>query len=731
MATRSSGSTGAGLLAKCSAGILVAIWTASFSLSYAALLFAGTSAQSQSTGLAMLLTTSIVLALVGGILCTIRFSVLSADGTVVAVAAAGTAGIVADMAGAPEHSVAATLVMGLMLAAITTGTCLFLIGSLRAGRVARYVPFQVMAGFLATTGWSLSIGGLAVATNQSVAPSLLADPDGLLKSLPAAVTAAALLAAAARSRNPVILPAVIIAAIMLHHLCFWMLGWSLADQRAGGWLLTLPPTLSWEVPWSPGMLAAVDWPVLGDHAGTLFALIPITAIALLLGISGIEMATGQDVALDREVKVNGIAAIASGTLGGIVGFTSFSRSLLIYNLGVRGWGPGVVAGLASGLIPMAWPGLLAMIPRSVLGALLLFSGLGLLRQWVVHSRRRLALSEWLTVLAVVAISARFGLLIGVFAGLLLGCVAFAVLYSKGSPIRARYRGDVARSSVDRSEPEQNILTRHADSLLVLHLQGFVFFGTASRLLGEVKDEIASSSGMLRFLVLDFCNVDGLDGSALSCFERLSTVAARDGIQILLTGLSPAIRDRLAQAPAVHVRIEPTLDDALEYWEVSVRDEFPAPDALPAAEILSEFGAGADLDLLRQVLRTELVPAGAMLTRQGEISDHLMVLESGRASVLVSFGSLPPMRVRSFGAGSLIGEIGFFLGQPRTATVRTDEPCRVLTLTRDAMDRLEAEHPAVAMTVQRAIIRRLSTRLLDKDQLIASLVRDRSTAGNRE
>lgn len=54
------------------------------------------------------------------------------------------------------------------------------------------------------------------------------------------------------------------------------------------------------------------------------------------------------------------------------------------------------------------------------------------------------------------------------------------------------------------------------------------------------------------------------------------------------------------------------------------------------------------------------------------------------------------------------ELGFTLGVPRTA-----------------MDRLENEHPVVAREFHLMMVRRLSKRLIDRDQLISALAMGRS------
>ena len=538
-----------------------------------------------------------------------------------------------------------------------------------------------------------------------------------------------MMAVSARIKGPVTLPATLVLAIAAYHGAALLIGWTLADQRQAGWLLSLPPRLTLVLPWSAEQLHMVDWPVLARHAVGLLALIPVTTICLLLGISGIEAASGHEASVDRDLRANGIAALACGGLGGVLGITSASRTILVYGMGVRSWHAGVLAGILAG-VPLLWPGLLGVVPRFVLGGLLLFVGFGMLRQWVLQSRRRLTVSEYLTVLVVLAIAARFGLIMGAFAGLLLGCIAFAVICSRSSPIRARYRGDVARSQVDRSEPEEDRLAAQSDTLLVLHLQGFVFFGTANRVVDELRTEMNTAARRLRDVILEFANVQGVDGSALASFERLQRLAASERIVLTFANMPAQVASRLAELPPVPgavVHVTPTLDAALRRREAAILAEAAPTDTAPlAAMLIDEFEHRTEAMAFLGLLKPTDFATGDLMMRQGELSDDLLFIERGQASVYVTFkAGAAPRQVRTLAVGTMVGEIGFCLGLPRTATITADGPCRALRLTRAAMERLEAEHPAVALAFQRVVLRRLGKRLLNKDQLIAALVLERA------
>ena len=265
---------------------------------------------------------------------------------------------------------------------------------------------------------------------------------------------------------------------------------------------------------------------------------------------------------------------------------------------------------------------------------------------------------------------------------------------------------------------------------MIHLQGFIFFGTASRIVDEVRREAAAAGGRLRHLILDFANVQGLDGSALASFERLGHLTALQGTALAFAAMPPLVAGRLADLPRVPgavVYTAPTLDDALSWREAEVLagSSLADPPSLAAA-LTEEFENKEYASIFFGLLERAEFPLGSSMTLQGELSDDLLFIERGRASVAVTFKQgMPPRRVRTLAVGTMVGEIGFCLGLPRTATVIAEEPCRVLRLTRAAMQRLEAEHPAVALAFQRVVLRRVSKRLLNKDQLISALVLERA------
>jgi SulP family sulfate permease len=357
----------------------------------------------------------------------------------------------------------------------------------------------------------------------------------------------------------------------------------------------------------------------------------------------------------------------------------------------------------------------------------------MMRQWIVRSFKQLSLIDWLTVVGILLIAIKFGFVTAVFAGLLAGCASFAASYSRIPVVRLRYNGESAESNVERAESDRKLLHDNGWQLLTMHLQGYLFFGTASSLLRQIR-MARDNDQPFRYLVLDFRGVDDIDSSAVFSFERLRQLAERVGFTILFTSFSDRLSRRLRGAGLITtstdddrargVRLFDTLDHGLEWCEerilASLRPALNTPE--PLAKLLSgEFADPASAERFVDMLERRDLTKGSPLIKQGDISDDLYFLESGRVTVLVTFASGAVMRVRTMGPGTMVGELGFYLGMARSATVVADEPSIVYRLTRELLSEMGKTEPGLAGHFHEFMARRLSARLADKDRLLAAAI----------
>jgi CRP-like cAMP-binding protein len=127
---------------------------------------------------------------------------------------------------------------------------------------------------------------------------------------------------------------------------------------------------------------------------------------------------------------------------------------------------------------------------------------------------------------------------------------------------------------------------------------------------------------------------------------------------------------------------------------------------------------AKLELLRRVPLFELctkrelqqiagvadeldVPSGKSLTREGRNGYEFVVLVDGAAEVRRKTRVVNKLR-----SGDFFGEIALITGAPRTATVTTTAPSRVLVIAARDFRRLLRETPSMQMNVLEALAARL-------------------------
>jgi NTE family protein len=116
------------------------------------------------------------------------------------------------------------------------------------------------------------------------------------------------------------------------------------------------------------------------------------------------------------------------------------------------------------------------------------------------------------------------------------------------------------------------------------------------------------------------------------------------------------------------------------------------------------GTSEDLEALAAVTEQRGLRRGEVLIRQGEPSDALYFVLSGRFAVQVQGAAEP---IAEIGQGQPIGEIGFFAGQPRTATVVAVRDSSVLAITRERFRQISECSPGIRDAVIVSLARRVS------------------------
>ncbi|MFN8473984.1 MAG: SulP family inorganic anion transporter [Anaerolineae bacterium] len=720
------------LLPSVMAGLIVGLMTILLALSFAALVFSEDLAEQLPRAIGTTLFSAVVINLVVALGSSFRTAIAPIQDPVAAVLAV----IVASIATNPElhgslEPVLPTVLAAIALTSLLTGAFFLALGVFRLGRMIRYIPYPVVGGFLAGAGWLVAHGSIAVLTDLHLdikhLPEL-AHGDMLARLLPGVALAVVLLALSRRGTHILAVPVTLIAATGLFYATVWLTGSSVAEAAEGGLLLGPFHTNQLWQPLTVDDLQHVNWRVLVEQWGDIAALLVINAIALLLNSTELELVLRKDADLDRELRVAGVANVVAGAGGGMAGYLSLPLTHLGSKQGADSRVVGLVAALFAGVVLVFVPSLLAYVPRVVLGGLLLFTGLELLVEWAYDSRRRLPRIDYAMVLSILLVIAVAGFLAGVALGVAVAIVLFVVSYSRINVVKHQLSGRNYQSNVDRPPLQRRLLQERGDELYIVKLQGFLFFGTANSLLEQVRRRLDDPTlPTVLFAVLDFRLVTGMDTSASLSFTKLRQIARARSLTLVLTNLAPEIDQQLQtsveEEEEASLHIFADLDHGIEWCENQM---LAREGGLGATISLFDYLAAllpthaAASRLLSYLDRLEL-PAGEYVVHQGAPSDELYLVESGELTALLERPDDEPLRLRTVGAGTPIGELGFYLGTPRTASVIAQQPTVLYRLTRARAEEINARDPEVAAVLHELVARILAERLVNSNTTVAALL----------
>jgi len=367
--------------------------------------------------------------------------------------------------------------------------------------------------------------------------------------------------------------------------------------------------------------------------------------------------------------------------------------------------------------------LIALLPRATAGGVLAGLGLSLLLAWLREMRQVFNRPDRVISVLILLCMAAIGVLTGIGLGVLLAAVIFVVRYARISPVR--WTMDAAgRSNVDRPPAESSQLAQMQGRIIAVELQGFLFFGSVMKLRHAISEALGNEGAgdereteddpPQRFAILDFSRVPGVDSTAATGLATMASKLNESGVQLVWSGLDDSARDELVRNGVPIAFDLPDLDRAIAWSEEQLL-------SLPGSD-------GADVEPtfswpngLRNVLETRaLAPEETLISPASQDRD-LYFVESGQLTVWTEADSERRRRIRQVSAESVLGEIGFVTGAPRTASVIADTAVTVKVLRRESFDELRVSDPELALAVQEQLLERLAQRLSTTTSTVRDLM----------
>jgi sulfate permease, SulP family len=305
-----------------------------------------------------------------------------------------------------------------------------------------------------------------------------------------------------------------------------------------------------------------------------------------------------------------------------------------------------------------------------------------------------------------------------------------VNYSRIDTIKDGLTGTSYQSSTERPFEHRQLIRRVGEQIQILRLHGFIFFGTSQSLVNRVNDRIKDSEReKLHYLILDFQHVSALDSSAAFSFIRLRQLADTHKFHLILTDLNEETKHKLVRSGLSEqeewIHFFPSLDHGMEWCESKLLLEEGGSTILRAgtlhAQLRKMLPTKEQIDRFMTYLEKEEVQQYHVVINRGDAPDSMYFIDSGELTTRLEISKGKFIRLRSQGGGTMVGEMGLFLKQSRTATVVADEPSILYKLSLDQYNRMMQGDPQLAFHLHQWIGRVLSVRLAENNHTLEALL----------
>jgi SulP family sulfate permease len=717
---------------------ILGILNTSIVVSFATLIFTGPCPEYFASGVAFFLLAgcigSIMIALFSSYEGTIGCiqDVPSAISGLMAVSLAGM------LAGSSQGAIFANIFAVIFISTLLTGIAFVLLGYFKLGNLVRFIPYPVMGGFLAGTGWILFKAGLEVSTGMSFhLPQVLTffSQANVWQLACGVVFAVWFFILSRYFSSNMLMAASVLISIAIFFVIAGLLDISTARLEQQGWLLgPLPKGSLWRSLTVPDF-SSIKWTLLGTQFGSILTIVLLSTISFLLETSALELVANRDLDINKDLQTTGITNLIASVFGAPASYLIISDTALATQMGARSRFAGIFLGLFIAVIFFLGGQILSYVPKFVAGGMILFIGLSLLAEWLIDARKSFPPIDYLIVISILLVVEFIGFLEGVGAGIFASVIIFVIRYSSINLVKNAGDGNRFRSSKDRPIPDQRLLDHYAHQSLILQLQGFIFFGTANSLYETIRSYVDSSETPLRFVMLDLDLVRGIDSSAVKSFEKIMQLLNKNDIYLFLANLADRTQNQLHAggfSSDSHERLSffSDLDKSMEYCEDKiVETEMGAGqaelqnvkqvkndlmqavynDVMAALEHQIKFEEL--VDKMKPYLEELKIAEGDHLFKQRDSCRDLFFIMRGAVNLIGESRQSITTRIRTLGPWTVTGEIGAFSGYHAPYSAIAEKEGLIYKLSEENRQQMESENPELAAEFHRLIIIMIGNQLM--------------------
>jgi SulP family sulfate permease len=703
------------------AGLVAAVVLIGNIVSFGALMFPG----DLSSGIPIAIWAMLIGSCIGGVWIAVSTSlpplasgIDSPTGAVLVLLSASAGADVIAMGGTPGLAVQ-TVMLVFTAATVLSGALLYGLGKANWGAYFRFVPYFVVGGFMAATGWFLIAGGIRMTSGHALSLRGVTAAWTVLEGtrLAAAATVVALLLSVRQwVKWPFAMPFALVAMWVIGAVVLRSLG--LSDAAHGFYLPSLGTLTRWS-PFDAARGSQMTWPMVTTLVPELLAVSIVALISMVTKVSSIEVGRRASGDLDCEFRAHGLASLMAAPFGGIASGLQVGTSRLLEHAGGATRMSGVFCALALGAVAISNFDLPGLIPIPIIAGLVFYLGYTFILDALWRPFSQGVWFDLALVTAMMTVCIQYGYLVGIVVGLICACVLFAISYARRGVVRRHVtRADFA-SYVERPAIAADYLRDNGAAIQLYWLSGYIFFGSSESVFERIRGDIREfSRACVKYVVLDFGTVSGADASAVVSFTKLRNFCNQQGVTIVYCALSAANHAVLEGGGLVGGKSQhkafPDLPHSLAWCEDEMLAkaglDLKAGDAEFAPWLQRELGNIADIAEILTYFDRKVIDGSQVLYRQGEPANTIDLVAVGNLAIDITKADGSSLRVRRITTYKVVGEMGFFRRSVRAATVSSDGPATLFTLTRANFERMRLERPDLAASFDDFIFRVLADRL---------------------
>ncbi|MEG3895789.1 MULTISPECIES: SulP family inorganic anion transporter [unclassified Microcoleus] len=413
------------------------------------------------------------------------------------------------------------------IAGVMAGIIQVALGVAKLGRLVKFIPYPVTAGF--TNGIAVIIFcgqlnnffGLQLPRSEHFLPGIwqtLTHWEGLN------------------------LEAVGLATVVILTKLFWtrittaipgsLVGLVLATAIASFFHLDVPTigSIPQSLPMPQGIPHANDFRVIRELINPALALAALGSIeSLLSAVVADGMTVSEKHNSDRELIGQGLANIVVPFFGGIPATGAIARTAVNVRSGGKTRLSGVIHGVALAIIVLTLAPLAAQVPLAALAGILMVTSVRMIEWEAIGLLMRATYSDFAVMMLTWMVTILFDLVLAVEVGLI---AAGALFIKRMSEL------NLAKIPETEAFPP-GVPLELSKQIAVYRVDGPVFFGAAERFVTFLRDEPE-----VKYLILRMRFVPNMDTTGLVALEDIYRDLKRHDCRLLLTGLQPEVQNLL-------------------------------------------------------------------------------------------------------------------------------------------------------------------------------------------